>query len=117
MITTLVGRTFLKAYNEKYNKNYSAKEFFEEVYFELFFNHPKYMQWVTNSPFVQGITTDDYGSYGKEIDKEKISKITEYEKKYRNAINTFGKERISTKTEKSKNQIKIILKNDKIQRS
>ncbi len=53
MITTLVGKTFLKAYNEKYNLNYSAKEFFEKVYFELFFNHPKYMQWVTNSPFVQ----------------------------------------------------------------
>lgn len=53
MITTLVGKTFLKAYNEKYNQNYSAKDFFEEVYFELFFNHPKYMQWVTNSPFVQ----------------------------------------------------------------
>lgn len=53
MITTLVGKTFLKAYNEKYKKNYSAKVFFEEVYFELFFNHPKYMQWVTNSPFVQ----------------------------------------------------------------
>lgn len=53
MITTLVGKTFLKAYNEKYSKNYSAKEFFEKVYFELFFNHPKYMQWVTNSPFVQ----------------------------------------------------------------
>lgn len=53
MITTLVGKTFLKAYNEKYSKNYSAKEFFEKIYFELFFNHPKYMQWVTNSPFVQ----------------------------------------------------------------
>lgn len=53
MITTLVGRTFLRAYNEKYSKNYSAREFFEEVYFELFFNHEKYMQWVTNSPFVQ----------------------------------------------------------------
>lgn len=53
MITTLVGKTFLKAYNEKYKQSYSAKEFFEEVYFELFFNHPKYMQWVTNSPFVQ----------------------------------------------------------------
>src|SRR5690554_6516685 len=53
MITTLVGKTFLKAYNEKYNQNYSAKDFFENVYFELFFNHPKYMQWVTNSPFVQ----------------------------------------------------------------
>lgn len=53
MITTLIGRTFLKAYNEKYNKDYSAKEFFEKEYFELFFNHPKYMQWITNSPFVQ----------------------------------------------------------------
>lgn len=53
MITTLIGKTFLKAYNEKYNKGYSAKEFFEKEYFELFFNHPKYMQWITNSPFVQ----------------------------------------------------------------
>lgn len=53
MITTIIGKTFLKAYNEKFKKNYSAKEFFENEYFELFFNHPKYMQWVTNSPFVQ----------------------------------------------------------------
>ena len=53
MITTLIGKTFLKAYNSKYNKAYSAKEFFEKEYFELFFNHPKYMQWITNSPFVQ----------------------------------------------------------------
>lgn len=53
MITTLIGKTFLKAYNKKYQKDYSAKEFFEKEYFELFFNHPKYMQWVTNSPFVQ----------------------------------------------------------------
>lgn len=53
MITTLVGKTFLTAYNRKYKQDYSAKEFFEKVYFELFFNHSKYMQWVTNSPFVQ----------------------------------------------------------------
>ncbi len=53
MITTIIGKTFLKAYNDKFNKNYTAKEFFGEVYFELFFNHPKYMQWITNSPFVQ----------------------------------------------------------------
>lgn len=53
MITTLIGKTFLKAYNEKNNRDYSAKEFFEKEYFELFFNHPKYMQWITNSPFVQ----------------------------------------------------------------
>src|SRR5690625_509302 len=53
MITTLIGKTFLKAYNEKYETQYEAKEFFEEVFFELFFNHSKYLQWVTNSPFVQ----------------------------------------------------------------
>lgn len=50
MITTLVGKTFLKAYNEKYNQKYSAKEFFEEVYFELFFNHNKYLMSGGNSP-------------------------------------------------------------------
>ncbi|MCC5917626.1 MAG: hypothetical protein JJU02_09925 [Cryomorphaceae bacterium] len=53
MITAVVGRTFLKAYNEKYGKTYSPKEFFEEEFWQLFFNHEKYMQWVTNSPFVQ----------------------------------------------------------------
>lgn len=53
MITTLVGKTFLKAYNDKYNTQYEAKEFFEDIFFQLFFNHPKYLQWVTNSPFVQ----------------------------------------------------------------
>ncbi|UTA67681.1 hypothetical protein [Emticicia sp. 21SJ11W-3] len=53
MITTVVGKTFLEAYNAKYEVNKSPKEFFEEVYFELFYNHAKYMQWVTNSPFVQ----------------------------------------------------------------
>ncbi len=53
MIASKIGKTFLKAYNQKYDKEYSAKEFFDEIYFELFYNHPKYMQWVTNSPFVQ----------------------------------------------------------------
>lgn len=53
MITSVIGRTFLKAYNEKYGKEYSPKEFFEEEYWSLFYNHPKYLQWVTNSPFVQ----------------------------------------------------------------
>ncbi|MFV0506157.1 MAG: hypothetical protein ACK5L5_05530 [Bacteroidales bacterium] len=53
MIASIIGKTFLKAYNSKYSKDYSAKEFFEKEYFQLFFNHPKYMQWVINSPFVQ----------------------------------------------------------------
>lgn len=53
MITAVIGKTFLKAFNEKYGKELSPKEFFEQEYWELFYNHPKYMQWVTNSPFVQ----------------------------------------------------------------
>lgn len=53
MITVNIGRSFLKAYNKKYDKELSAKEFFEKEYFELFFNHSKYLQWPTNSPFVQ----------------------------------------------------------------
>lgn len=53
MITAVVGRTFLKAYNENYGAKYSPKEFFEKEYWPLFYNHAKYMQWVTNSPFVQ----------------------------------------------------------------
>jgi len=53
MITVNIGRTFLRAYNQKYEKDLTAKEFFEKEYFELFFNHPKYLQWPTNSPFVQ----------------------------------------------------------------
>lgn len=53
MIAATVGQTFLKAYNERFEKNLSAKEFFDKIYFEYFFNHSKYMQWVTNSPFVQ----------------------------------------------------------------
>lgn len=55
MIAANIGKIFLDSYNEKYKSNYSAKQFFVEKYFELFFNHEKYMQWVINSPFVQGI--------------------------------------------------------------
>jgi hypothetical protein len=53
MISINVGRIFLKAYNKKYGKSYSAKEFFRKSFFDYFFNHPKYMIWPTNSPFVQ----------------------------------------------------------------
>lgn len=55
MIASKIGQVFLDAYNEKFKTTYSAKDFFVEKYFSLFFDHPKYMQWVTNSPFVQGI--------------------------------------------------------------
>ena len=53
MIAVTIGRTFLTAYNAKTEQTMTAKEFFENEFFEYFFNHSKYMQWVTNSPFVQ----------------------------------------------------------------
>ena len=53
MITSTIGKIFLTAYNEKYGCNYDARTFFDEIYFPLFFDSNKYMQWVQNSPFVQ----------------------------------------------------------------
>ncbi len=55
MIAVNIGKTFLKAYNKQFETNYDAKTFFIEKYYPLFFDHEKYMQWITNSPFVQGI--------------------------------------------------------------
>jgi len=55
MIAATIGKIFLKAYNEKLGSSYTAKEFFTQKYFPLFFDNEKYMQWITNSPFVQGI--------------------------------------------------------------
>lgn len=53
MITAIIGRKFLKIYNEKFGTAYNAKNFFIEVYYPLFYDSNKYMQWVQNSPFVQ----------------------------------------------------------------
>lgn len=117
MIAANIGKIFLDAYNEKYKNNYSAKQFFVEKYFELFFNHEKYMQWVTNSPFVQGITTSDDGEYGIEIDKVKIGDEDKINLSFQEAYLKYGEKRITRKTDNKKKIIKILLKNDEIQRT
>ena len=53
MITSVIGRIFLNAYNARECTCYDAKRFFIEKYYPLFFDAEKYMQWVQNSPFVQ----------------------------------------------------------------
>lgn len=50
MITANIGRIFLDAYNEKHKSNYSAKAFFVEKYYEVFYNHNKYLMSAGNSP-------------------------------------------------------------------
>jgi hypothetical protein len=51
MITSVVGRTFLDAYNLKYSKNFTPKEFFVENFHDLFYNHNKYLMPGGNSAF------------------------------------------------------------------
>lgn len=69
MITNLIGKTFLEAYNNKYKKNYSPKEFFEQEYYPLFFDNKKFLMSVTNSPFDQGYKNKRHlSSAGREYD-------------------------------------------------
>lgn len=77
MIAATIGRTFLKAYNEKYKKEMTAKQFFEEEYFTYFFNHPKYLQWITNSPFVQMKSGQKPHLLNVEERKEKLNNLNE----------------------------------------
>jgi hypothetical protein len=77
MITALVGRTFLNAYNEIHKEALSPRLFFEKHYWELFYNHPKYMQWVTNSPFVQMKSGQNPESLSVDERKEKLANLHE----------------------------------------
>ena len=50
MIASTIGKTFLKAYNNRFNTSYLVKDFFEQVFVPLFFDYPKYMRTGGNSP-------------------------------------------------------------------
>lgn len=77
MITAVVGRTFLDTYNREYGREYSPKEFFEKEYWQLFYNHPKYLQWVTNSPFVQMKSGQKPHLLNEQERKEKLAALHE----------------------------------------
>ncbi|SUB89147.1 Uncharacterised protein [Porphyromonas macacae] len=51
MVTSVIGKIFLQAYNEKNGTNYTPKEFFLKIYYPLFFGHEKYLMTAGNSPF------------------------------------------------------------------
>lgn len=50
MITSVIGKLFLDAYNEKNGTKYDAKTFFAEVFYPLFFDKEKYMMSPGNNP-------------------------------------------------------------------
>jgi hypothetical protein len=53
MIASAIGKTFLDAYNAREKTRYTAEEFFEKIFFPLFYDDEKIMQWVHGSPFFQ----------------------------------------------------------------
>lgn len=75
MITATIGKIFLEAYNKKYGTNYDAKSFFVDVYHPLFFDSNKYLQWVTNSPFVQMKKGQKVETLTSEERKEKLQEF------------------------------------------
>ena len=75
MVTTNIGKIFLKAYNVKYEKNYTAKDFFDKVLFPLVLDSPKYLQWVQNSPFVQMKQGQRVETLTSEERREKLSEF------------------------------------------
>lgn len=72
MIAATIGRKFLRAYNRRFGEQYDAKTFFVRKYFPLFFDHDKYMQWVPNSPFVQGIRKGQFPTAAERQEKLRI---------------------------------------------
>lgn len=64
MYTSYIGKKFIKLYNEREGTSLSAKEFFDKVFFNLFFNDEKHLLHVGNSPFFQKPTEEDIRKYG-----------------------------------------------------
>jgi hypothetical protein len=59
MYTSYTGKKLLRLYNERENKNYSAREFFDEVFFEVFFEDESHLLHVGNSAFFQKPKEED----------------------------------------------------------
>ena len=75
MIASVIGRIFLRAYNERAHTNLNAKAFFVEKYYPLFFDSNKYMQWVKNSPLVQMKEGQKVGTLTSDERKEKLNEL------------------------------------------
>lgn len=64
MYTSYIGKKFLKVYNEREDKNLTAEEFFNEIFFPLFFQDDSHLMHVGNSPFFQKPKNEDVVQYG-----------------------------------------------------
>ncbi len=60
MYTSYIGKKFLRLYRERNGlpDEYSARQFFDEVFFPIFFDSENHLMHVGNSPFFQKPTAD-----------------------------------------------------------
>lgn len=67
MYTSYIGKKFLKLYREKEKKphDYSAKQFFDEVFFPLFFDDEKHLMHVHGSTFFQAVSPNSLIKIGR----------------------------------------------------
>ena len=54
MIASVIGKTLIAEYNRRQGTRLTAEQFFDQVFHPVFYGHERYLQWVTNSKFVQG---------------------------------------------------------------
>ena len=77
MVTSVIGKMFLEAYNAKYGTSYNAEQFFLEVFYPLFFDSNKYLYWVQNSSFVQMKSGQKVEILTSDERKEKLNNFIE----------------------------------------
>lgn len=64
MYTSYIGKKFLKLYNLREHSELTAQQFFESVFFPLFFQDDSHLMHVGNSPFFQKPKEDDSKLHG-----------------------------------------------------
>lgn len=77
MVTSVIGKMFLDAYNRKYNTSYDAEHFFLERFYPMFFDNNKYLYWVQNSPFVQMSKGQNVETLTADERKDKLCRFVE----------------------------------------
>lgn len=74
MYNSVTGRKLVSLVNEKEGTNLTVKDFFYQKFYPLFYDYPKYLLWITNSPFVQGLRKDNPPM--EQIRKQKLADFT-----------------------------------------
>lgn len=64
MYTSYIGKKFLELYNNREQTNLTAEEFFDNIFFEVFFQDSSHLMHVGNSPFFQKPTQSAIEEHG-----------------------------------------------------